>query len=126
MSMRTPLSRARGLDSAKQGTEHFWLQRLTAVANIPLVLFFGWLVLSLVGASHDEVAAMLSRPLVAIGLALFLLSVLWHMRLGMQVIIEDYIHGELKKILLIMGNNFFMAAIGMVCLYAILKLAFGV
>lgn len=125
MSIRTPLSKVRGLGSARRGTEHFWMQRMTAMANIPLVLFFGWLVLSLAGADHAQTVARLSHPLVAAGLSLFVISVLWHMRLGMQVIIEDYIHGELAKVLLIMGNTFLVFAIGAVSLFSILRLALG-
>ena len=93
MSMRTPLSRVRGLGSAKAGTEHWWLQRVTAIANIPLVLFMLGFVVAHLGASRAELVASVHHPIIAILLALAFLSVLWHMRLGMQVIIEDYVHG---------------------------------
>ncbi|MCO5135086.1 MAG: succinate dehydrogenase, hydrophobic membrane anchor protein [Phyllobacteriaceae bacterium] len=124
MSMRTPLGKVRGLGSAKEGTEHFWRQRLTAVANIPL-LFGLWLVISLVGAPYGEVRATLASPLVAIFIALFSISVLYHMRLGMQVVIEDYVHGELRKIVLIMLNTFFVFFSGALVAFAVFKLAFG-
>jgi succinate dehydrogenase / fumarate reductase, membrane anchor subunit len=123
--LRTPLARVRGLGSAHGGTEHFWQQRLTAVANIPLVLFLIGLLVSLNGAGHATVRAALANPFVALMLALALLSILYHMRLGMQVIIEDYVHGEGMKIALIMLNTFFAIAVGVASLYALVKLAFG-
>ena len=125
MSMRTPLSRVRGLGSAKDGTEHFWRQRVTAVANVPLVLIGIWLVVSMVGAPYSEVMARLSSPLAAIFIFLFSCSVLVHMRLGMQVIIEDYVHGELRKVIFLMLNTFFVIFTGALIAYSVFRLAFG-
>lgn len=125
MSMRTPLGKVRGLGSAKDGTEHFWHQRLTAVANIPLVLIGLYLVVSLTGTPYSEVYQTLSSPLAGIFLFLFSFSILAHMRLGMQVVIEDYVHGELNKVLLVMLNTFFVMFTGALILYAIFKLSFG-
>ena len=123
--MRTPLGKVRGLGSAKEGTGHFWFQRMSAVALVPLVLFFIGLVVSLHGASYAEVKAVLAHPFTALVMALFVLTGVYHMRLGMQVIIEDYIHGEGMKVLLVMLNTFFTVVVGVACVYAILKLSFG-
>lgn len=125
-SMRTPLGKVRGLGSAKSGTEHFWMQRLTAFANVPLALFAIGLIIATTGANYASVKATIGTPLVAIPLILFVVSATWHMRLGMQVIIEDYVHGEGAKVLLIMLNTFFTAAIALGSIFAILKIAFGV
>lgn len=123
--MRTPAKRVRGLGTARDGTEHFWLQRLTAVANVPLILFLIGLIVALNGADYATVRGVLGNPFVALMLALAFLSVLNHMRLGMQVIIEDYVHGDGAKIALIMLNVFFAAAVGVSAIYALVKLAIG-
>jgi succinate dehydrogenase / fumarate reductase membrane anchor subunit len=123
--MRTPLARVRGLGSAKSGTEHFWRQRVTAVANVPLVLAFVVIMISLLGRNHAAAVQILGSPLVAIVMLLFIASITYHMRLGMQVIIEDYVHGHLAKPLLLMANTFFAAVMALACAYAILTLSFG-
>jgi succinate dehydrogenase / fumarate reductase membrane anchor subunit len=123
--MSTPLGRVRGLGSAREGTEHFWRQRLTAIANVPLTLFFVGLLISLNGAGFAETRAVLANPFVALLLLAFVVSALYHMRLGMQVIIEDYIHGEAMKLALLVLNTFFAAAVGIAAAFALLKLAFG-
>ncbi|MEM1044841.1 MAG: succinate dehydrogenase, hydrophobic membrane anchor protein [Pseudomonadota bacterium] len=125
MTMRTPLSRVRGLGSAKEGTDHFWKQRLTGVANVPLMIFFVFLIVSMVGADHTTAAAIVASPFVAILLLLVIFSGLYHMRLGMQTIIEDYVNAEGAKIVLLMGNTFFCVAIGAACVFAVLKVSFG-
>jgi succinate dehydrogenase / fumarate reductase membrane anchor subunit len=123
--MKTPFARVRGLGTAHSGTEHFWMQRLTGIANLPLIIAFLVVIVSLVGSSQASVIATLSNPFVAMILFAALISVLIHMRIGMQVIIEDYVHSELRKIVLLMANTFFTLAIGIAAAYAILKINFG-
>jgi succinate dehydrogenase / fumarate reductase membrane anchor subunit len=124
--MSTPLARVRGLGAAKSGTEHFWRQRLTAVANVPLSMAFVVIVVSLLGRNQPWVAQTLGSPLVAIIMLLFILSITTHMRIGMQVIIEDYVHEEPMRLILIMLNTFFTLAVALASAYGLLKLSFGV
>lgn len=125
MTMRTPLKNVRALGSAKEGADHFWKQRVTAVANLILALFLVWLIVSLIGADYATVKARLAHPINAIGLGLLAISGAIHMRIGMQVIIEDYVHGEVAKILALMLNTFFAILIGAACIFAVLKLSLG-
>jgi succinate dehydrogenase / fumarate reductase membrane anchor subunit len=125
MSFKTPLGKVRGLGSAKSGVTHFWHQRLTAVANVPLIILFVVVLVMNLGKSHAEVVAAISSPPVAILFLLILVSGVYHMYLGMQVIIEDYVHGEGTKIAAIVGNLFFASVIGVAGIFAILKLSFG-
>jgi succinate dehydrogenase / fumarate reductase membrane anchor subunit len=125
MSLRTPLKTARYLGSAKEGADHFWKQRVTAVANLVLAVYLVWLVVSLAGADHATVAATLGRPEIALPMILLILSGVIHMRLGMQTIIEDYVHGEAAKIVLLMLNTFFAVTVGAASILGVLKLFFG-
>jgi len=124
-SMRTPLGKVRGLGAAKGGATAFWLERITAVALLPLTLAFVVIVLSLRGATYLEAVATLSNPLVAIVMIATVVTTAWHMKLGMAVIIEDYVHGEVLRIVSLMANSFFSALIGLAGVFAILKIAFG-
>lgn len=123
---RNPLARVRGLGSAKSGTGDFWHQRLTAVANVPLTIAFVVILVSLLGRSHAAVVQILGSPLVAVVMLLFIGSITYHMKLGMQVIIEDYVHDERWKFAAVIANIFFAVAVGIAAGYAILKLSFGV
>lgn len=123
--MRTPLKNVRRLGSAKEGADHFWLQRVTAVSNLVLVVFVLWLIADLAGADHARVKRTLANPAISLGVILFVISIVVHMRLGMQVIIEDYVHGEGRKIALLMLNTFFAILVGASCVYAVLRLGFG-
>lgn len=123
--LRTPLKNVRHLGSAKEGADHFVLQRLTGLANAFLAVFLVWLVASIAGADYRAAKAMLANPLVAMGLLLLIGSGVIHMRLGMQTIIEDYVHGEGSKIAALTLNTFITILIGVACVFAVLKLSFG-
>ena len=123
--MSTPLARVRGLGAAKSGTEHFWRQRLTAVANVPLTIAAIVIVLGLLGRNHAAVVQILGSTLVAITMLLFIITSVYHMWLGMQVIIEDYVHDEIAKLGALMANTFFSFVVGLAAVFAILKLSFG-
>jgi succinate dehydrogenase / fumarate reductase membrane anchor subunit len=125
-NIRTPLGRVRGLGSAKSGTGHFWHQRLTAIANVPLTAGFVIILVSLLGRGHATVVRTLGSPLVAIVMLLFVGSITYHMKLGMQVIIEDYVNDEKWKLAAIIANLFFAIAVAAVCVYSLLKLSYGV
>src|SRR5207249_8937688 len=124
--MSTPLKHVRGLGPAKSGTGHFWRQRLTAVANVPLTIAFVLIVVALLGRNHAAVVQILGSPLIAVIMLLFIISVTTHMRIGMQVIIEDYVHDEARKFILLIANTFFAVAVGLACAFAILMLSFKV
>jgi succinate dehydrogenase / fumarate reductase membrane anchor subunit len=123
--MRTPLSRVRGLGAAGHGAEHWWLHRMTAVSNVPLVVAFTIIVASLAGRSYAEAVSIVSHPLVAIVLVLAIVSVTTHMRMGVQIIIEDYVHEKGWKIVALIANTFYAAVVAAACLYAILKVSVG-
>jgi succinate dehydrogenase / fumarate reductase, membrane anchor subunit len=123
--IRTPLARVRGFGAARSGTEHFWLQRVTAIANIPLTIAAIVIIIMLLGRNQPAVAQILGSPTVAIIMLLFVASIMTHMRIGMQVIIEDYVHDDIAKLGLIIANNFFVAVVGLTAVYGILKLSFG-
>jgi succinate dehydrogenase / fumarate reductase membrane anchor subunit len=123
--MATPLKRVRGLGAAHEGTETFWRQRVTAVANIPLVIFLVLSIVSNLGASYGEVKAYIANPVVAVIVLALILSAAIHMRIGLREIIEDYVHNEGSKVVALMLTTFFAALVGIACTLAILKISFG-
>ena len=125
-SMRTPLGRVRNLGASHSGTTDFWRQRITAVAMVLLILPVIVVVMMLLGSNHAGAAQILGSPLVAIILLLFIIASAWHMKIGMQVVVEDYVHNEPLKLVMIMANNFFCIAVALASIYAILKLSSGV
>jgi succinate dehydrogenase / fumarate reductase membrane anchor subunit len=126
MNLRTPLGRVRGLGSAKTGTEEFWLQRMTAIASVPLTIAGLFLVISLTGRTYPTVKQTLGSPLVAVLMILFILANVIHMKIGIQVVVEDYVYNKNQKFTLLILNTFFAWAIGLACVFAILKISFGV
>src|SRR5215468_1917430 len=125
-SMRTPLARVRNLGSSHSGTRDFWRQRLTAVAMALLIVPVVVIVLMLLGRNHAGAAQILGQLPIAIILVLFIIASAWHMKIGMQIVIEDYVHGEKTKLALVIANNFFCFAVALSSIYAILKLSSGV
>jgi len=123
--LRTPLARARGLGSAKDGLHHWWIQRLTAIALIPLVVWFAISLVMLSGADFNMVRAWIGSPLVMVLLILTIGVGLHHAQLGLQVVIEDYIHGEGRKLALILLVRFVAVLSGLAGVVAILRIGFG-
>jgi succinate dehydrogenase / fumarate reductase membrane anchor subunit len=123
MSLKTPRARAEGLGSAKAGAAHFWHQRLTAVILLPLTIWFVYVIARFAGAELGDVRAFFANPLNASLMLIFVLAGLYHMTLGVQVIIEDYIHRESTKLALFVLNQFAGLALAVVCTIAILRLA---
>ena len=124
MTMRTPLAKVRGLGSAKDGTHHWWMQRLTAVALVPLTVWFVVSMISFVGADHAVVSAWLAQPLSAVLMLLLVVATFYHLKLGVQVVIEDYIHGEAAKIACLVALKLLSVALGVAGVFAVLKVAF--
>ena len=125
MSLRSDLGRVRGLGTAKEGTSHWWAQRLTAVALVPLTFWFVWSMIKLIGVDHVGFKAWLDDNVNLVLMILFVGSLFYHMQLGIQVVIEDYVHGELKKVTSLVLNLFLALFLGVSSLVALLKLAFG-
>jgi succinate dehydrogenase / fumarate reductase membrane anchor subunit len=125
-SMRTPLGRVRALGASHSGTTDFWRQRVTAVALVILIVPVIAVVMMLLGRNQAGAAQILGSPAVAIVMLLFIIASVWHMKIGMQVVIEDYVHNEKLKLASIMANGFFCALVALASVYAILKLSSGV
>ena len=123
--LRTPLARARGLGSAREGVHHWWAQRLTAIALIPLVVWFAISLVMLSGADYDVARAWIGSPLVMVLLILTIVIGLHHGQLGLQVVIEDYIHGDGWKLALIVAVRFVAVVFGLAAVVAILRIGFG-
>jgi succinate dehydrogenase / fumarate reductase membrane anchor subunit len=124
-AMRSPLGRAIGLGSAKEGVEHWWAQRVTALALIFLALWFVAALIAHLGADRAAVLQWLRAPLPAIGILLLLIAGFYHMALGVQVVIEDYIHKEGVKIAALVANRLICAALAIAGIYAVLRIALG-
>jgi succinate dehydrogenase / fumarate reductase, membrane anchor subunit len=126
MTMRTDLGKVRGLGAAHDGTSHFWMQRVTAVANLPLVIYLVYFIVAHVGHTRMDVVASVKNPFCAIALSLGVISIFWHMKLGLQMVIEDYVHQPVVKILALLANTFYAFGLAGLALYAILKMNLGV
>jgi len=124
-SIRTPLARVRYLGSAHAGTTDFFRQRVTALGMLLLVLPIAIIVM-MMSRNHAAATQILGSPLVAIILVLFVIASCWHMRIGMQVVIEDYVHDEKLKLLAVITNHFFTWVVALVSIYALVKLSSGV
>ena len=121
MSLRTPLSEAKGLGSAKEGASHWWLQRLTAVALVPLAIWFAFAVACLGTTNYETVLAWLQSPVTVVLLTLFIIATFYHTQLGLQVIVEDYVHGWLKIATLVV-INFLCIILAVIGIIALLKI----
>jgi succinate dehydrogenase / fumarate reductase membrane anchor subunit len=126
MSMKTELRKVRGLGAAHDGTQHFWMQRVTAVANLPLVIYLLYFIIAHLGASREAVVASVKNPFSAVALVLAMISICWHMKLGLQMVIEDYVHGTATKLVALLANAFFAYGLAGLGIFAILKMNLGV
>lgn len=120
----THLKKAKGLGSAHEGTDHWMKQKITAILNIPLVLWFVWSIVSLQGASHAQFVTWQAQPTNAVLMIMLIISVMYHAKLGAQVITEDYISTEWFKMLKLIGQKIFFLALGIMCIFCVLKIAF--
>lgn len=125
-SLRSPLGRVRGLGAARDGVSHWWLQRVTAVALIPCVIVMVLVLARIGSADHATVVAAFRHPLLATVSLLTILALFWHIRLGLQVVIEDYIHVERAKLAALVAVTFIVFAVGALAALSVLKLFFGV
>jgi succinate dehydrogenase / fumarate reductase membrane anchor subunit len=124
MSLRSPLGKVLGTGSAKEGVRHWWLQRLTSVALVPLTVWFVVSLLSLPSFEHVTVISWIAQSWTALLLILFILVATWHSQLGVRVVVEDYVHGGAKTLTLV-GITFIHVLIAAAGVFAVLKIAFG-
>ena len=125
-SMRTPLGRVRNLGAAHSGTSDFWRQRITAVAMVLLMIPVLVVVMMTLGSNQAGAKVILGSLPIAVIMMLFIVASTWHMKIGMQVVIEDYVHNEKLKLVSVMLNNFFSIAVALASIYAIIKISSGV
>jgi succinate dehydrogenase / fumarate reductase, membrane anchor subunit len=122
---RTSLSRVRGLGSSRGGTVHFWHQRMTAIANLVLLVFLIFTVIRLAGEPYAVMRAYFASPFVTVPAVALAISAAFHMRIGMHVIIEDYVHADSTKMVLLMLNTFFAGVVALTCIVSLIKLSLG-
>jgi succinate dehydrogenase / fumarate reductase membrane anchor subunit len=123
--MATPLAQARGLGAAHKGPGTFWRQRVTAIANIPLVLFLIFSILLHIGSSYSQIHAYLARPLVAVLMLGLVLSATIHLRIGLKEIIEDYVHNDAARLVALLLASFFSIGVGLAAALALVKISLG-
>jgi succinate dehydrogenase / fumarate reductase membrane anchor subunit len=124
MGAGTDLGRVRGLGAAKDGVHHWWLQRVTAIANIMLMLWFVFSLVRLPSLDYSSVVLWLRQPVAAVPMLLLIISVFWHLRLGVQVLLEDYVHGS-TRVIALLALNFYVLAGAAASVFAVLKIALG-
>ena len=125
MSHRTPAGRVHGLGSAQHGVDHWWGQRLTALALIPLIIWLCISIISMIGADHATFTSWLSTPSRAVAMLLLIAATFYHMKLGLQVVIEDYVHSRGWSVTLLVTNSFACVLLGTACGFAVVKVALG-
>lgn len=125
MAFRTPIARARGLGAARAGLSHWKMQRLTAISNLLLVLWFMFSAVTLSGSGYEQVRAWLASPVTASLMVLLIISTFYHARLGLQVVVEDYVHHEGLKMASIVAIVLIVLALAVACIVAVLKVAVG-
>jgi len=125
MNMRTPLGKVRGHGAGHSGTTHFWRERVTSLAAIPLVLFVLIFVIAMSGADFVSVVRAIRNPFIAVGLLLAIVNIAYHMWLGMQVIVEDYVADNARRTVVLLASTFYCTTVGVAAAYAVLKISFG-
>ena len=123
--LKSSTARARGLGSARDGVHHWFMQRVTSIANLPLVIWFVWSLMGLVGADHTTFTAWLAQPLNSILMILLTISIFYHAQLGTQVVTEDYVHNEGLKVVKLIVQKLFFFGLAIACIFSILKISFG-